>query len=125
MSDEKPKVVSLFSRLEVTDSHRDEPVPTLPAAMAGTQKGPRVDQRSVGTLNSVMDAVLKGELTHVMVMGTGPTGLGVFYVSFPLEAHPQREATRYLGQTVMMQDILKGIVAGNYENGSYEGDDKK
>jgi hypothetical protein len=81
----------------------------------GVRLPPEVDHQSVRTLNSVIEAVLKGECSGVCIMATGATGLQRFWVSFAKGSFPQIEATRYLGLTHLFQDVLISIVNDGIE----------
>lgn len=69
-----------------------------------------VDQQSVKTLNSAIEAVLKGECSGVCIIATGANGLQRFWVSFAKNTAPQREAIRYLGLTRLFEEVLGQIV---------------
>ena len=106
-SSDKPKVVSLFSREPIT---RERIEAAADASVTVAPAGSAIDQRSVETLNAVIEEVLKGKCSGVCIFATGETGLGRYFISFPKGAAPQKEATRYLGQIRIFEGILEEIV---------------
>jgi len=111
MTDLPPNVVSLFSK----KSAREEAQAKEVAKAVIIKASPNVDQRSMATLNSVMEAVAKGEAHAVCVIATGPTGLGRYWISFPAGAEPQAQAVRNLGLLTLYEDILKDIARSGIE----------
>ena len=117
----KSKVVSLFSRQSLEPEHV-EAIAEASASVVAKPTGPVADERSVETLNSVIEEVLQGKTSCVCVIATGEKGLGRFFISFPKGSNPQLEAQRYLGQLHVFGNILEEIV---YDGIATEAEDGK
>lgn len=108
---EQSNVVGLFDK-KISASN-DEKAPAEKPAQLVDLAG--VDQNSVRTLNSVIEAVLKRKVSGVCVMATGENGLGSFWLSFPVGKQAQVEATRYLGLLELFKSIVIEVVANGVQ----------
>lgn len=106
------KVVSLFSRKPIGPEHiaQGEAIASHMTAPLPAKAEPLIDQKSVQTLNTVIEDVLKGDCSGVCIFATGPRGLPRFYLSFVEGRDPQAEAARYIGLNRLFEGIIEQVV---------------